>query len=91
MKARIEIIIRNAPNILLKRFLSIEWTNLAPIGAIVIVTGTNTKKPGMFTYPTDNGAAKSENIKPLKAMDDAPNNEIIKPIAAEVPIASLIG
>ena len=91
MNARIEITIKKIPNILLNKSLLIECTSLAPMGAIVIVTGTKTKKPGMFTYPIDNGAEKFENINPLNAIDDAPKIEIIKPIAADVPIASLIG
>ena len=39
---------KKQPNILLNNFLSILYTTYAPILAITIVTGTNTKNPKRF-------------------------------------------
>ena len=61
------------------------------MGAIILVTGTNTKKPGRFTYPKLKGAFTVSKKKPLNDMLEAPKIDIKNPMAAEVPIAILIG
>ena len=56
-----------------------------------MVTVTNTKKPGRFTYPKLKGAFTVSKKKPLNDMLVAPKIDIKNPMAAEVPIAILIG
>ena len=68
-----------------------RWTNLAPIGATIIVTGTNTKNPGKLTYPKLKGAFTVSKNTPLKDMLIAPKNATKNPKAEAVPIAILIG
>tara|TARA_B100001121_G_C18423383_1_gene495747 strand:- start:44 stop:481 length:438 start_codon:yes stop_codon:yes gene_type:complete len=70
-------------------FLSL-WAVFAPTLAINIVIGIKIKNAGIFINPILKGSCASnndpENMNPV-----APNNAIIKPIAAALPIAFLIG
>ena len=63
---------------------------LAPILAIKDVIGINIKKAGIFTKPMLKGrfafSKKPDVKKPIEPID-----AITKPIAAELPIALLIG
>ena len=66
------------------------WTIFAPTLAIKDVIGINIKKAGIFTKPKLKGrfafSKKPDVKKPIEPID-----AIINPIAAELPIALLIG
>ena len=64
-------------------------TVLAPILAIIVVIGTNIRKAGIFTKPMLRGISTFLN-NPDKKKPIAPNNEIINPMAAALPIALFI-
>ena len=65
------------------------WTVFAPILAINVVMGTNIRKAGIFTKPMLRGMSTFL-YNPEKKKPIAPNNEIINPMAAALPIALLI-
>ena len=69
--------------------LSSLCTVLAPILAINVVIGTNIRKAGILTKPILKGMSTFLYI-PDKKKPIAPNNEIINPIAAALPIALFI-
>ena len=81
---------KNEPNNFVTFFLSILWIIFAPTLAINIVIGIKIKKAGILINPMLSGifaCKKDPDIK--KPME--PNKAIIKPIAAALPIALLIG
>ena len=63
---------------------------MAPILAITVVIGTNIKKAGIFINPKLRGIS-AFNIMPDVKKPIEPNKAITKPMAAELPIAKLIG
>ena len=62
---------------------------LAPIFAIKEVIGTNNKNAGIFINPTLKGKFTFKN-EPVIKKPIAPNNAIINPMAAALPIALFI-
>ena len=70
--------------------LSNLFTVFAPILAINVVIGINIKKAGIFINPILKGKLAFKN-EPEIMKPKAPNDAIIKPIAAALPIAFLIG
>ena len=79
MNDLIETIIKNVPKILLNKFLSILYTALAPILAIIIVTGTKTIKPNKLIYPMLNGVVTLSIIFPPVIIVTVPLTAIKNP------------
>ena len=70
--------------------LSNLFTVFAPILAINVVIGIKIKNAGIFINPILKGKFAFKN-EPVIKNPIAPNNAIINPIAAALPMAFLIG
>ena len=81
---------KNIPKNTCSFVLSILWAELAPTLAINIVIGIKIKKAGTFIKPILNGNLTFK-IDPEYQNPIAPQNAIINPIVAALPIAFFIG